>query len=139
MLVELVDGLVSSIIAAGASASNRPKNWIISARGRFRIREPGIITAKGIELAVRSDHMGATAINPVLIPCPRVHEGLDEKTEGVGLIEFKFFQQAAKRLGLTSALQQIIEAVTDLVPEKILHLREVDEIAHGPDATIHLQ
>src|SRR6267154_756935 len=124
---------ISSIIAAGASASNRPKNWIISAEGRFRVSKTGVISAKGIELAVRPDYMCAAAINPVLVPRPRIHEGLDEKPEGVGLIEFKLLQQSAERFRFTTTLHQIIEAVTDLIAQKALHLREVDEVAHGPE------
>ncbi len=41
--------------------------------------------------------MRAAAINPVLVPGQRVHEGLDEQPEGVRLVELKLLEQVAEQ------------------------------------------
>src|SRR5581483_12008097 len=91
----------------------------------------GIVAAEGIELAIGPDDMGAAAVDAVLVPRPRIHEGLDEEAEGVGFIELELLEQFAERFALAPALQQVLQAVADLVAEEALHLGEVDELADG--------
>jgi len=89
----------------------------------------GVVAAKGIEHAVGADDVSAAPIDSVLIPAPRVHEGFDEEAEGVAFIELELPEQFAERFALAAALQQVFEAVADLVAEETLHGGEVDEVA----------
>jgi hypothetical protein len=108
--------------------------------GRYSsIGETGVVTAKGIELSIRPDDVGATAVDPVFVPRPRVHEGLDEKTKRIGFVQLEFAEQFAERLGIAAALHEVFEFVADLVAEESLHLREVDEVADGISAAIRLE
>src|ERR1035441_6150113 len=68
----------------------------------FTVWEAGVITAEGIQLAVRADDMRAAAVNPVFIPCQRVHKRLDEKPERMRLVQFKLLEQFAQRLGFAA-------------------------------------
>src|SRR5437870_3286976 len=90
----------------------------------------GIIAAKGIEFAVGPDHVRATAIDPVLVPGPGVHEWLDQEAEGMGFIQLELFQQLAERFGFAAAFHQVFESVAQLRPEKTLHLGKIDKVAN---------
>ena len=104
----------------------------------FRLESRGLLTrflcrvvsAKRIQLPIRPDDVRATAINTVFVPGPGVHEGLDEKAEGVRFVQLEFLQQLAERFGFAAAFHQVFEAVADFVAEEALHFPEVDEVAH---------
>src|SRR4051794_17102725 len=83
--------------------------------------------------------MRAATIDPVFIPSPRVHERLDEKSEGAALVQLELLQQMSERLRFTAAFRQVAELITHLVAQKSLHLREVDEVTDRADAERRLE
>src|SRR2546430_4044728 len=107
--------------------------------GAVTIREAGIVPAKRVELAVGTDDMSTAAVNAVLVPRPGVHERLDEEPERVRFVHLKLFQQFAQRFGFTAAFHQVLQTISHFVAQKILHLREVDEIADGIGALVRLE
>ena len=86
---------------------------------------------KGLQFAACTDDVHAAAVDAVLVVGEDVHEGLDEQAEDVIRADFERFEDVAERLGLAAAAGEVLDAEIDAVLEKLLHLREVDEMRDG--------
>jgi len=96
----------------------------------FGVCKARIVPAKRIQFSIRPDDVRAAAINAIFVPRQRVHERFDEQPECMRLVQFKFLEQLTERFGFAAALHEVFEPVADLVLQKILHLREINEVAH---------
>lgn len=105
----------------------------------FDIGEARVIPAKRIQCAVGTDDMRAAAIDPVLIPSPRIHEWFYEKPEGVGFVHFELLEQPAQWFGLAAALDEVLESITNFVTQEILDSGEINKIADGIGSAIGLE
>ncbi len=72
--------------------------------------------------------MRAAAVNTIIVPGGNVHEGFDEKSEGVFFAQLEALKNIAEFGIVAAALREVGEIVANLVVEEALHLREVDEL-----------
>gem|GEM_PF-4501810 len=76
--------------------------------------------AEGVQAAVRLNHMGAAAVDAILVPAPCVHEGFDHYPEGGAAFEFEFFQDLSQWLGFAAAFDQVFNGVSHPILQKSL-------------------
>src|SRR5580693_2175631 len=108
------------ILGSGLLRRSGSFDWGVSsfmALGCFVVAvwKAGVIAAERVQFAIRANDMRAAAVNTIFIPCHRIHERLNEKSERVGLVQFELFEQLAQRFGFAAAFHQILQPVANLV------------------------
>src|SRR5580693_1168175 len=103
------------ILGSGLLRRSGSFDWGVSsfmALGCFVVAvwKAGVIAAERVQFDMR-----AAAVNTIFIPCHRIHERLNDKSERVGLVQFELFEQLAQRFGFAAAFHQILQPVANLV------------------------
>src|SRR5678815_2223083 len=105
----------------------------------LKLSEPGVVPAEGIEFTIRADNVRATTIDAILVPGPRIHERLNQETEGVRFVELELAQEFAKRLGIATAFHKVLQFVANFRAQESLEVAEINEITNGAHLTIDFE